>query len=157
LSKSLTARWRRCVVHLDDWPYDEAVSAEPDGHANVIPSHSRDEGLAMMKRVKAIKTAAHPVEVPALRWLAAGALALALIAIPHLAHAQGVVGGMERGAAQGSYDGGRVAGPVGSAVGGAVGAGVGGAVGAVDGILGIPGPRCHGYYNRYGHWRCYRY
>jgi hypothetical protein len=38
-----------------------------------------------------------------------------------------------------------------------VGAGVGGAVGAVDGILGIPGPRCHGYYNRYGHWRCYRY
>ena len=111
----------------------------------------------MMKREKAIKTAAYSVEMPAVRWLAATALALGLIAIPHLAHAQGVVGGMERGAAQGSYDGGRVAGPVGSAVGGAVGAGVGGAVGAVDGILGIPGPRCHGYYNRYGHWRCYRY
>jgi hypothetical protein len=111
----------------------------------------------MMNREKAIKTAAFSVEIPAARWLAATALAFGLIAIPHLAHAQGVVGGMERGAAQGSYDGGRVAGPVGSAVGGAVGAGVGGAVGAVDGILGIPGPRCHGYYNRYGHWRCYRY
>jgi hypothetical protein len=111
----------------------------------------------MMKKVKAAKAAAYPVEAPAMRWLAALALALALLAIPQFAHAQGVVGGMEQGAAQGSYDGARVAGPVGSAVGGAVGAGVGGAVGAVDGILGIPGPHhCHGYYNRYGHWRCYR-
>jgi len=51
-----------------------------------------------------------------------------------------------------------VAGPVGAAVGGAVGAGVGGAIGAVDGALGIPYHHpCHGYYNRYGHWRCYRY
>jgi hypothetical protein len=50
-----------------------------------------------------------------------------------------------------------VAGPVGAAVGGAVGAGVGGAVGAVDGVLGIPyRHRCHGYYNRYGHFHCYR-
>ena len=111
----------------------------------------------MMNKVKAIRTAAKTAEVPGARWLAVSAFALALVAIPHLAHAQGVVGGMERGAAQGSYDGSRVAGPVGGAVGGAVGAGVGGAVGAVDGILGIPGPRCHGYYNRYGHWRCYRY
>ena len=138
-------------------PYDEPVSGELACHASVMFSHSWDEELTMIKRVKAIKTAAHPVEVPALRWLAALVFALALVALPHLVHAQGVVGGMERGAAQGSYDGGRVAGPVGSAVGGAVGAGVGGAVGAVDGILGIPGPRCHGYYNRYGHWRCYRY
>ncbi|MDE1936877.1 hypothetical protein [Bradyrhizobium sp.] len=92
-----------------------------------------------------------------MRGLAVLASALALLAIPQFAHAQGLVGGMERGAAQGSYDGGRAAGPVGAAVGGAVGAGVGGAVGAVDGILGIPGPRCRGYYNRYGHWRCYRY
>jgi hypothetical protein len=49
---------------------------------------------------------------------------------------------------------------VGGLVGGAVGAGVGGAVGAVDGVLGIPdrGYRyhCRGYYNRYGHFRCYR-
>src|SRR5271168_1559721 len=114
-----------------------------------------------MNKVKTIRTAAYPFEMqragmPSARWLAAPALALALLAAPHFAHAQGVVGGIQQGAAQGSYDGGRVAGPVGSAVGGAVGAGVGGAVGAVDGILGIPGPRCHGYYNRYGHWRCYR-
>src|SRR5580693_4551138 len=97
-----------------------------------------------MNKVKKIKTVAYPLEMPAARWLAAPAFALALLAVPHLAHAQGVAGGMERGAAQGSYDGGRVAGPVGSAVGGAVGAGVGGAIGAVDGVLGIPGPRCHG-------------
>ncbi len=111
----------------------------------------------MVKKEKSIKALTCSVDAPLARWLAATALAFGLIAIPHLVHAQGVVGGMERGAAQGSYDGGRVAGPVGSAVGGAVGAGVGGAVGAVDGILGIPGPRCRGYYNRYGHWRCYRY
>src|ERR1700721_1618246 len=98
-----------------------------------------------MNKVKTIRAAVHPFEMPVARWLAAPALALALLAVPHVAHAQGVVGGMERGAAQGSYDGSRVAGPVG-----------GGAVGAVDGILGIPGPRCRGYYNRYGHWRCYR-
>jgi hypothetical protein len=109
----------------------------------------------MVNKVNTIKTAAYPFEMQGARWLAAPALALALLAVPHFAHAQGVVGGMQQGAAQGSYDGGRVAGPVGSAVGGAVGAGVGGAVGAVDGILGIPG-HCRGYYNRYGHWRCYR-
>jgi hypothetical protein len=111
----------------------------------------------MMNKVTGTRTAAYAIEMPGTRWLAALAFALVLFAITPLAHAQGVVGGMQQGASQGSYDGGRVAGPVGSAVGGAVGAGVGGAVGAVDGILGIPGPRrCHGYYNRYGHWRCYR-
>jgi hypothetical protein len=112
----------------------------------------------MVKKEKAIRVLANCIDVTAAHWLAALLFALALLGIPVSAHAQGVVGGMERGAAQGSYDGGRVAGPVGSAVGGAVGAGVGGAVGAVDGILGIPyAHRCHGYYNRYGHWRCYRY
>jgi hypothetical protein len=51
---------------------------------------------------------------------------------------------------------------VGGVVGGAVGAGVGGAMGAVKGVFGIPdrgyrrGYRCRGYYNRYGHFRCYR-
>lgn len=110
----------------------------------------------MVNKEKAVRTAVYPLEGTAWRWLVATALVLALLSIPKFAHAQGLVGGMERGAAQGSYDGSRVAGPVGGAVGGAVGAGVGGAVGAVDGILGIPGPRCRGYYNRYGHWRCYR-
>jgi hypothetical protein len=109
--------------------------------------------LNKMNKVKTIRAAAYPFEMPSMRWLAAPALALALLAVPHFSYAQGIV----RGAQQGEYEGGRVAGPVGAAVGGAVGAGVGGAVGAVDGILGVPyGPRCNGYYNRYGHWRCYR-
>lgn len=108
----------------------------------------------MMNRTKAARAVAYPVAVPSARWFALLAFALALLAAAPLAHAQGIV----RGAQQGEYEGGRVAGPVGAAVGGAVGAGVGGAVGAVDGILGIPyHHRCHGYYNRYGHWRCYRY
>ena len=112
----------------------------------------------MVNEKQSIKTLACSADVPAVRWLAALAFALALLAAPQLAHAQGLVGGMERGAAQGTYDGGRAAGPVGAAVGGAVGAGVGGAIGVVDGALGIPSYRhCHGYYNRYGHWRCYRY
>jgi hypothetical protein len=111
-----------------------------------------DEDLTMKRRVKA-KTVAHSVGLPALHWLAVAALALGLLAIPHFAQAQGIA----RGAQEGSYEGGRVAGPVGAAVGGAVGAGVGGAVGAIDGIFGIPYHHCHGYDNRYGHWRCYRY
>lgn len=108
----------------------------------------------MMNRIEATRIAALAFDVPGARLLAASALAIALLAIPSVGHAQGIV----RGAQEGAYEGGRAAGPVGAAVGGAVGAGVGGAVGAVDGILGIPyGRRCHGYYNRYGHWRCYRY
>ena len=114
----------------------------------------------MVKKTKAIKVAAYSTDVRPARWLAAGALALGLVAIPHLAHAQGVVGGMQQGAAQGSYDGGRAAGPVGAAVGGAVGAGVGGAVGAVDGVLGIPHRHwhhgCRGFYDRYDRYHCYR-
>ena len=79
---------------------------------------------------------------------------LALLAIPHLTHAQGIVGG----AREGSREGGRAAGPVGAVVGGAVGAGVGGAVGAVDGVLGIPnrGYRCRGFHDRYHRFHCYR-
>jgi hypothetical protein len=90
--------------------------------------------------------------------LAAAALVLALLAIPHLGHAQGIV----RGAQQGAYEGNRVAGPVGGAIGGAVGAGVGGAMGAVEGVFGIPdrgwrhGHRCRGFYDRHSHFHCYR-
>jgi hypothetical protein len=86
--------------------------------------------------------------------LAAVALILGLLAIPHIGHAQGIV----RGAQEGAYEGNRVAGPVGGVVGGAVGAGVGGAVGAVKGVFGIPdrGYRCRGYYDRYSHFHCYR-
>jgi hypothetical protein len=83
-------------------------------------------------------------------------VAFALLAIPHIAHAQGIV----RGAQEGAYEGHRVAGPVGGVVGGAVGAGVGGAVGAVEGVLGIPhrGWRhyCNGYHDGYDRFHCYR-
>jgi hypothetical protein len=85
------------------------------------------------------------------------AVALALLAMPHAGHAQGIV----RGAQEGSYEGNRVAGPVGGVVGGAIGAGVGGAMDAVEGVFGLPEPhwhhRCHGYRDSYGRFRCYRY
>jgi uncharacterized protein YcfJ len=108
----------------------------------------------MNTRTKA-RTAALPAISPSRLHLAGAALALALLAIPHLGHAQGIV----RGAQEGSYEGNRVAGPVGGVVGGAIGAGVGGAVGAVDGVLGIPYRgryRCHGFYDRYDRFHCYR-
>ena len=106
-----------------------------------------------------IRTATLPADLPLRLYIAGAAIALALLAIPHFGHAQGIVGGAQEGA----REGGRAAGPVGAVVGGAVGAGVGGAVGAVHGVLGIPNHRyyryrhgCRGYYNRYGHFRCYR-
>jgi|ERR1700745_3461262 hypothetical protein len=84
------------------------------------------------------------------------AILLALLLPPRTGHAQGIV----RGAQQGSYEGSRVAGPVGGVVGGAVGAGVGGAVGVVEGVFGTPYYRwrhhCHGYYDGYGYFHCYR-
>jgi hypothetical protein len=90
--------------------------------------------------------------------LAALATALALIAIPHAAHSQGVFRGAEQGGRQGVYEGGRAAGPVGAVVGGAIGTGVGAAVGGVRGVLGVDrGRRCRGYYTRRGYFRCYRY
>ena len=110
-----------------------------------------------MKKIK-IKTAALPAGLPVRLYLAVAAFILALLAIPHLGHAQGIV----RGAQEGSYEGNRIAGPVGGVVGGAVGAGVGGAMGAVKGVFGIPdrgyrrGYRCRGYYDRYDRFHCYR-
>ena len=102
-----------------------------------------------------VKTAALPAALRIRFWLTAAAFVLALLAVPHIGHAQGIV----RGAQEGSYEGNRIAGPVGGVVGGAVGAGVGGAMGAVKGVFGIPNGgyrRCRGYYNRHGHFRCYR-
>ena len=102
-----------------------------------------------------VKTAALPVGFPVRPLLAAAALLLALLAMPHAGHAQGIV----RGAQDGAYEGNRIAGPVGGVVGGAVGAGVGGAMGAVKGVFGIPngGSRsCRGYYDRNDRFRCYR-
>ena len=67
-----------------------------------------------------VKTAALPAGLPVQLMLAAAAIILALLAIPGVGHAQGIV----RGAQEGSYEGNRIAGPVGGVVGGAVGAGV---------------------------------
>ena len=103
-------------------------------------------------------TSALSAGLPVKLQLAAAALILALLAIPHIGHAQGIV----RGAQEGAYEGNRVGGPVGGVVGGAVGAGVGGAVGAVKGVFGIPdrgwrrGYRCRGFYDRHNHFHCYR-
>jgi hypothetical protein len=107
-----------------------------------------------MKNTK-VKTAALASRLPLRIALAITAITLAILAVPHIGHAQGIV----RGAQEGSYEGNRVAGPVGGAIGGAVGAGVGGAVGAVEGVLGVPHRRwrhCNGYRDGYGHFHCYR-
>ena len=110
-----------------------------------------------MKRIKT-RSAASSAGLPVRLYLALAAFVLALLAIPHLGHAQGIV----RGAQEGSYEGNRIAGPVGGVVGGAVGAGVGGAMGAVKGVFGIPdrgwrrGYRCRGFYDRHNHFHCYR-
>jgi hypothetical protein len=73
----------------------------------------------------------------------------ALVAMPVVASAQGVPGGIERG----SRDGERAAGPVGAVVGGAVG----GVVGGVNGLLGVDQrPRFHSYVAE-RHYPSYRY
>jgi hypothetical protein len=90
-------------------------------------------------------------------YLAVLATALALLAIPHAGHAQGVFRGAEQGGREGVREGGRAAGPVGAVVGGAIGTGVGAAVGGARGVLGIDrGRRCRGYYTRRGYFHCYR-
>src|ERR1035438_9353906 len=58
----------------------------------------------------------------------------AVLSLPLVAQAQGIVRGAEEGTAAGN----RAAGPVGGAVGGAVGGVVGGVEGGIKGILGIP-------------------
>ncbi|HEV7636748.1 MAG TPA: hypothetical protein VGO54_15055 [Bradyrhizobium sp.] len=111
-----------------------------------------------MKTIIRVKAAKLPGGLPMRFYVGAAAIALALLAVPHAGHAQGIV----RGAQQGAYEGNRAAGPVGGVVGGAVGAGVGGAVGAVKGVFGIPdrgyrrGYRCRGFYDRRHHFHCYR-
>lgn len=73
-----------------------------------------------------------------IRRLLSTAAIVATLAVPAIAQAQGVPGGMERGA----RDGERAAGPVGAIVGGTVG----GVVGGVAGVLGVDQrPRFHSY------------
>ena len=104
-----------------------------------------------------IKTAALPTGTSVKVYLAVAATALALLAISHAGHAQGVFRGAEQGGREGVREGGRAAGPVGAAVGGAIGTGVGAAVGGVRGVLGTDrGRSCRGYYDRYDRFHCYR-
>lgn len=73
-----------------------------------------------------------------IRRLIGTAAVLAVVALPAIAQAQGVPGGIDRGAREGE----RAAGPVGAVVGGAIG----GVVGGVAGILGVDQrPRFHRY------------
>jgi hypothetical protein len=58
----------------------------------------------------------------------------AILSLPLVAQAQGIVRGAEEGAAAGN----RAAGPVGGAVGAGVGGVVGGIEGGIEGVLGIP-------------------
>jgi hypothetical protein len=71
------------------------------------------------------------------RFIGTAAL-VAVLALPAMAHAQGVPGGVERG----SRDGERAAGPVGAVIGGVIG----GVVGGVNGVLGVDDrPRFRSY------------
>src|ERR1039458_1693008 len=90
--------------------------AQPFGRVGVTRARLRPEELIKMNRMNTTKTIA---ATPTTGWhvklaLAAAALVLALLAIPHAGHAQGVIGGMEGGAQQGVHEGGRAAGPVGA-------------------------------------------
>jgi hypothetical protein len=76
------------------------------------------------------------------------ATVVVLLAAPVAVHAQGIIGGMQRGAAQGNA----VAGPLGAIAGTAVG----GAVGGVNGALGVPGPRYHRHWT-HEHRSAYRH
>jgi hypothetical protein len=74
---------------------------------------------------------------------------VATLAIPAVAQAQGVPGGVERG----SRDGERAAGPLGAIVGGVVG----GVIGGVNGVLGVDDrPRFHRYVEE-RHYPSYQY
>jgi hypothetical protein len=71
------------------------------------------------------------------RFIGIAALVTA-VALPVVAQAQGIPGGVERG----SRDGERAAGPIGAMVGGVIG----GVVGGVSGVLGVDDrPRFHNY------------
>jgi hypothetical protein len=74
---------------------------------------------------------------------------VAALALPTLAQAQGVPGGVDRGTREGE----RAAGPVGAIVGGVIG----GVVGGVNGVLGVDErPRFHRYVEE-RHYPSYQY
>jgi len=63
-------------------------------------------------KASAITASTLPAGSPTRFYLAGAAFALALLAIPQIGHAQGIV----RGAQDGAYEGNRIAGPVGGVV-----------------------------------------
>jgi hypothetical protein len=74
---------------------------------------------------------------------------VAALALPTLAQAQGIQGGVDRGSREGE----RAAGPVGAIVGGVIG----GVVGGVNGVLGVDDrPRFHRYVEE-RHYPSYQY
>jgi hypothetical protein len=74
---------------------------------------------------------------------------VAALALPTLAQAQGIPGGVDRGSREGE----RAAGPVGAIVGGVIG----GVVGGVNGVLGVDErPRFHRYVEE-RHYPSYQY
>src|SRR5258708_33908018 len=100
------------------------------------------------------KTSALPNHNRVKVYLAVAATALALLAIPHAGHAQGVFRGAEQGGREGVREGGRAAGPVGAVVGGALGPRGGAAVGGGPGVLWVVrGRRGPGYFTRRRHFR----
>jgi hypothetical protein len=128
------------------------AAAQPFGSGCVNRAPFRRKGIQMKTKTSTLHSG-----VSIKIYLAVAATALALLAIPHAGHAQGVFRGAEQGGREGVREGGRAAGPVGAVVGGAIGTGVGAAVGGVRGVLGVDrGRRCRGYYTRRGYFRCYR-
>jgi hypothetical protein len=126
--------------------------AQPFGSDGVRCPRRNGAGEIQMKT----KTSTLQTATSVKAYLAVAATVLALLAIPHAGHAQGVFRGAEQGGREGVREGGRAAGPVGAVVGGAIGTGVGAAVGGARGVLGIDrGRRCRGYYTRRGYFRCY--
>src|SRR4051794_5732155 len=92
--------------------------------ATALSGDAATKGSKMNSRTSTLKPATlNPVTLNAARFgagtslkltLATVATALALIAIPHAAHSQGVFRGAEQGGREGVYQGGRAAGPVGA-------------------------------------------
>jgi hypothetical protein len=151
--RPLCFQWLRgCIVNAGNGANKAGTRAESGAYATFwqrpryMPAPLWRRGIPMK-----IKTSTLPAGTCVKVYLAVAATALALLAIPHAAHPQGIVRGAQQGAAEGNR--------VGGVVGGAVGAGVGGAMGAVKGVFGIPNGgyrRCRGYYDRYDRFHCYR-
>jgi hypothetical protein len=59
------------------------MNAEHRCHVTVIYSPSCGEDMTMLRKKKSIRAVAYPIDISAVRWLAALAFVLALLAIPY--------------------------------------------------------------------------